>query len=164
MAPATEMKKRIWCVYNHVPGGQLVAIHFDTLTRKKKVGDGTEEIVFSADEQMKGFKGSDFVGLKMAGKDFQKNEVLVFPENVQMDSKDPAGQVLAWAVEQGAEPITAPAEKKIIGAGATPELSAAEKKKIEDLEKNVSDLQKGQADLKTGIESILALLNKPKEA
>ncbi len=155
MAQPKLATKTIWCVYNHMPGGQLVTQHFDTYTRKKKVAeDRTEDVEFTAENQLLNFKKSDFIALKMKGKDLKKNEVLVFPENVSLP-RDPASTVLAWALEQGAEPHVLAQVKKEGVAMVDPE----QQKQIDSLKDSVSKLEKGQAETQAGIAEILKKMN-----
>lgn len=127
-----ERGKQIWCVYNHMPGGQMVVTHFETYKRKRKVGnDKTEEVTFTADDQLEAFKKSDFVSLKIKGKDAVKNDVITFPPNTDLP-KDPAPAVFAYAFSQGMEPIRSAEEKKAM---------PVDKGRVQELESQVTDLQ-----------------------
>lgn len=128
------MAKQIWVAYNHMPGGQVVITHFETVVRQKKVGDDkTEAVTFTAETQLEGFKKSDFVELKMKGKDRVKGEVIVFPPNEDLPI-DPAPAVLAYALKQGIEPIRSAAEMA---------KQTASEEKVVALENQISEL-KGQ--------------------
>lgn len=161
MKQNTATVKKIWCVYNHVPGGQIIATHFSTYTRKKRTGpDSSEDILFRAEDQLVAFKKSHFVGLKMRGVDFKKNEVLVYPENLFLPD-DPADTVIAWALEQGVEPYKTPSEQTGSKKGesvADPE----QQKEIESLKKDIAGLKEGQQKTEKGIQDILQLLNAKK--
>jgi hypothetical protein len=160
MVPTSKAKlavKTIWCVYNHVPGGQLVAQHFDTYSRKRKTSESTtEEVEFTAQTQLDNFQKSDFVALKMKGKDLEKNKVLVFPENISLP-RDPANTVLQWAIAQGAEPLPMPTQAKKEATMSSPDPEQQEQ--IDSLKKSVEKLEKGQAETQTGIAAILQKLN-----
>lgn len=126
--------KQIWCVYNHMSGGQVVATHFESRTRKRKMGDDkSEDVLFTAEDQLEGFRKSDFVALKIRDKDLVKNQVLVFPPNEDLPI-DPAPAVLAWAEKQGIEPVKSAAE-------AAKQIASDEK--VKQLEAQIYE-QKGQ--------------------
>ena len=114
IAPAIN---RIWFVYNHVPGGNVVASHFEDFSRRKKTGDNQEtDVVFTSKDQLEQFKKSEFVALNVVGADGRskilKGEVLVYKGGQDL-SRNPkaADVVLAWATEQGVRPIEPPGKK-----------------------------------------------------
>jgi hypothetical protein len=126
------MAKEIWVAYNHMPGGQVVVTHFKTVVRKRKIGDDkVEEVTFTAETQLEGFKKSDFVELKLKGKDRVKHEVLVFPVNEDLPV-DPAPAVIAYATRMGIEPIKSAAEQQ---------KQTASEEKVIALENQISNLQ-----------------------
>lgn len=165
--------KTIWCVYNHIPGGQLVAMKFSTYSRVKKIGgsESTEEVIFDADKQLEAWKKSDCVGLKMKGEALVKHQVFVLPASVTLPD-NPAQTVLDYAISQGCEPYKNPNEQ--ISDRKNPEAQvpdAKQQQEIDDLKKDASAMQKDVADLKKntaenakGISEILALLKKKEGA
>jgi hypothetical protein len=55
---------QIWAVYSHLPGGELVAIHFEDLILKRSGhGGNDQEIMITAKEQYEAFKRSPQVAL-----------------------------------------------------------------------------------------------------
>lgn len=129
--------KQIWVAYNHMPGGQVVVTHFETIKRTKKLGDNqTEEITFTAETQLEGFLKSDFVSLKVKGQDIVKNKCIQFPVNEDLPI-DPAPAVLAYAFKQGIEPLR----------------SAVENAKLADADKKVAALEAENLDMKKKLDS-----------
>lgn len=140
--------KQLWCVYNHLPGGHIVAIHFEDLTRKMKDGESTKEVLFTADDQLKAFKRSPQVALKMKGK-LTKNEAIVYVGTENLRTKPNAADiVIAWAVQQGVEPILAPADQK----GAEP--------KTYEYDKRITSLEDGQKSMNEKLDRLLAATTK----
>lgn len=96
-------KDKIWFVYNHNPGGQVVVSHVETRKRRRNLGgEKYEEIIITAEQDLEGIIKSSFITLKLKDKPLQKNKVLVFPSSEELP-KDPAGKVLEWAYAQGIE-------------------------------------------------------------
>ena len=147
--PSAEIKrprKQKWCVYNHLPGGHVVAIHFEDFERQKKDGDRVATVLITADEQVLGFKRTPQVALNIRG-NVVAREVLVYDGPDVQGLSDAADRVIAWAKEKGIEPIRTAAE--VAKDAATPQSTA----KIEALEKDV-------AGLKSSIAEILAAVKK----
>lgn len=106
---------QIWAVYNHLPGGHMVAIHFEEYTRQKRMGnDMTKDVVFTSEEQVKGFEKSDFVALNLKGQ-ILRNKILVYAGSDKDLSRNPkaADVVLEWARQQGVEPIYTKNDKAV---------------------------------------------------
>lgn len=130
MSPAAATSvHRIWCVYNHMPGGHVVATHFGTYTLKKKLGgEGTQEIKFKAEDQMEGLKRSPYVALNINGK-IEKNKVLRYGGSADLtDDPRAANVVLDWAKAQGVEPIRSVEEKKGGGEVANSRVDSLERR------------------------------------
>lgn len=139
--------KQIWCVYNHLPGGHVVAIHFEDFTRKKRDGDRAVEILISAKDQVEGFKKAPQVALNIKGKVVAR-EVLIYQGEGTFDVQgrpDAADIVLAWAKEKGVEPIRSAAE-------AAKDTSPG---KVAALENRIEGLEKGQSDILGKLDRIL---------
>ncbi len=101
---------RTWAVYSHLPFGNLVAIHFEDMVRRRKVGDRIEEIVVTAKEQVEAFRKTPQVAIYRDGK-LTKNEILVFDGQVDPENPRFADVVLNWARKQGVQPFKSEAEK-----------------------------------------------------
>ena len=108
--PIKQPENPIWAVYSHLPGGQLVAVHFEDIVRIKKVGDGQEEIRLTSKEQLEAFKRSPQVALYLVEKNGQgkliKNEMLVYSgDPIHWKNPRVANLVLDWARAKGAAPV-----------------------------------------------------------
>lgn len=160
--PKVEVnKKQLWVAYNHMPGGHIVVQHFETVTRTKKVGDQHTEITFTAETQVEGFKKSDFVACKLKGSDLKKNHLLIFPANMDLNPKDPAGTVIEWAKAQGMEPIVSNADQ----AKAAQQVQAqAPDPKVAVLELDVLNLTEKVNGLDSKMDQILKALAPKTEA
>jgi len=115
MSPtAVTETHRVWCCYNHLPGGHIVATHFETYSLKKKMGgDATEEIKFKAEDQMDGLRRSPYVALNIRGK-IEKNKILIYAGSTDLtDDPRAANVVIEWAKSQGMEPIQTKEEKGV---------------------------------------------------
>jgi len=138
MSPVTKIAvHRIWCVYNHMPGGHIVATHFETYELKKKMGgDSTETVMFTAENQLEGLRKSKFVQLNVRGK-IEKNKVLQYAGSQDL-SYDPkaANKVIEWAKAQGVEPIKS-AEDSSVGTPVASGTSSADMR-INNLERRVT--------------------------
>ena len=137
--------KQIWAAYNHMPGGQIVAIHFEDVTRTKKQGDGQTEILFTADDQLTSFEKSPQVALFV-------NEKLVKNKMLRYDQGDLRGNprandvVIAWAISKGMQPFQSPSDKQHV----TPQDHA---RRIDRLEADV-------AGINSKVDQILAAVGK----
>lgn len=161
--PQKTASKSLWCVYNHLPGGHLVATHFETYTRLRKVAeDKTEPVEFTAEAQLEAFKRSGFVGLKMKGKDLVKNQILAYPANAALP-RDPANAVLDWAIKEGAEPHRTANELAHAARGGAAVADPKQQAEIDQLKTDISDLKKSNEETKAGIAQILEALNSPKK-
>lgn len=101
--------KRLWCSYNHMPGGQVVVQHFENLELERRTGDDTsEKVKFTAEERLKSFEKSDFVALYLKGQ-LHKNKVLVYDGPDLGDHPRAADMVIEWALKQGQQPIVSKA-------------------------------------------------------
>lgn len=105
--------KIIWFVYNHVPGGNVIASHKETYKRKRNLGEGrTEEKEYTAFEQVEGVRKEPQIGLFQNDK-FEKNKVLIYPNSTELvGNAQAADVVLAWAEEQGVKQYRPDAKKK----------------------------------------------------
>ena len=143
--------KRIWITYNHVPGGQIVAMHFETVTRERKTGDSTtEKKVITPEEQVRGWEKSDCVALNVKGQ-IVKNKILTYagPE-LDDDDLHAADRVIAWAQQMGLEPIYTPKEKTAV-AQAAPEQT----RRIDNLETRIGSIEQKQDESDKKIDKIL---------
>lgn len=122
---------QIWLVYNHMPAGNLVAIHFEDIVRKRRGREGEEEIFISAKEQAENFKKSPQVALYV-NKKLVKNEALVYDGPSLFANKRAANVALEWARGRGAEPY-------VTGKGKEP-LPHEHTKRIETLESRVNSM------------------------
>lgn len=137
---------QIWAVYNHLPGGHVVAIHFEDIRRGKKVGDRTEQILISAKSQLEGFKNSPQVSLNINGRVVAR-EMLVYDgadKGQLQDKPNAADIVLAWAKERGVQPILSPAEV-LKTTGVSPEALG----RIDTLEKDVKQIGTSLTEIMT---------------
>lgn len=159
-------KKIIWCVYNHMPGGQLVATWRKTYSRKKKTGpDSTQEVIFNADDQIENLRSCDFVALKLKGKDIQKNKILVYPEN-DFVPEDGAETVLAWAIAQGAEQFKGALPEGFEQSKFLPVIVKHDEessKRIDVLEERIVGIEASAEETKKGVQDILGLLQNKKK-
>lgn len=108
-------KDEIWVAYNHMPYGHVCATRFMTYKRNKRVGgEGeTKEITITAEEQYRGFVGSEYVATFIGGK-LQKKSVVTYlgPESKIKKNPRAANEVMAWAIQGGLEPYFPPSEIK----------------------------------------------------
>lgn len=161
--PQKPPSKRIWFVYNHIPGGHVIVSHVETRTRTRKRGEDTEEVTTSAEQELEGIKKSDFIGLKLKGSDFKKNHVLVFPQGMELPT-DPAPTVLDWAYKQGIEPYStlSPDKGKVPPPQETAELESLREQVKEQLKENqgmkeqIAQLVAGMAKLTEALSSVKA--------
>ena len=146
-----QPEKRMWVVYNHMPGGQVTAQKFDHVVRDRRKGDDmTERVVITCEEQIKGFEKSDFVALFLNGT-LHKNKLLVY-SGPEIPWKDPraANKVLEWAYAKGVTAKT-PAPKAGQSAQADPQVSG----RIDGLEGRIGVMEQKQAEDGVKIEKIL---------
>lgn len=102
----------IYFCYNHFPGGQVMFSYAKASSIDRKMGDDqVQTIRHTAKENLDAIKKSGYVSLKMKGKDLVKNEILVYPKDLDVPD-DPGPAVLAWAYENGIEPYVNPNEQK----------------------------------------------------
>lgn len=153
MSGMKTLKKQLWAVYNHLPGGHVCAIHFEDFERQKKDGDRTVTVLITAKDQVEGFKKTPQVALNIKGKTVAR-EVLVYDGPDVQGKPEAADIVLAWAYAKGVEPIQSPAEAA--KAAQTPQSI----QKIEALEKDVAGLKEGMTGLGSKLDQILAALPK----
>ena len=139
--------KQIWCVYNHLPGGQVMAIHFEDFMRGKKDGDRTVDVLITAKEQAEAFKRTPQVALNIKGKVVAR-EVLVYEGPDVQGKFEAADMVLAWAREKGIEPIRSQVEmaKDANAPGAA---------RVAALETKVEGLEKGQNTILEKLDQLL---------
>ena len=144
----TNPVHRIWCVYNHLPGGHVVATHFETYKLRKKLGeDKSEEVTFKAEDQLEGLKRSSYVALNIRGK-VEKNKVLRYDGSEDLiDNPRAANVVLDWAKAQGVEAIKSAEESK-------------EKVGIEVANTRVDDLERRVSALDTKLDQVLEAVTK----
>lgn len=140
---------RVWGAYTHIPGGQVVVTHFDTVVLNKREGEKDVPIVIEAIDKFEAFQKGDYVGLKLAGKEFQKNKALMFPLDKDLGMlPDPAGAVLAWAYQQGIEATT---PKPV-----PPALPAQQSQEVDGLKKDVATLSDQVKEAMTQNAALLA--------
>ena len=148
MPAITKPTEQVWIAFNHVPGGQRVAQHFEDLTRRQRGPFGEKEILFTAREQVEGFRKSDSVALLVDGK-IMKNEILIYDGPNLLGDPNAALRVLEWSWGKGHRPIQPAKDKEPLAHEQT--------RRIEHLERRM-----GETDSK--IDRILELLeNKKKE-
>lgn len=143
MPPKENM---IWIAYNHMPGGQIVVMWFADIVRHRKLGgDATQEVKFPSSDQLTEFKKGAQVATNVKGK-LTRNQVLVY--NGPSLGADPKAnsKVIAWAIEQGLEPIITKAEKDASPA----EIS----KRVAALEGGMEDVQKTQGRILSILERL----------
>lgn len=119
-----------------------MAQHFEDLKRTRRGPFGEQEIVFTAKDQMEGFKKSDFVCLNVEGK-IMRHEILVYDGPSLIGNPRAADVVLDWAEKKGHRPILPAKEKEPLPHEHT--------KRIEHLERRIEE-----TDAK--IDKILGLL------
>jgi hypothetical protein len=118
--PIQRAENQIWAVYSHLPGGQLVAIHFEDIKKNKKVGENIEEVFITAKEQLEGFRKAPHVALCMKDpatgeKKLTKNEVFVYDGPGASDlwrNKRAGNVVIDYAKKKGIVPIAASKDQK----------------------------------------------------
>ena len=136
MAKSTRPLNQVWCIYNHLPGGQVVAIHFEDIYRNQKQGEGTMEVLISSKAQVEGFKQSPQVALNIMGK-ISPREVLQYQGPSLEGNPKAAKIVIEWARERGIQPIRTAAEiAKDAAQGGSAALA-----RIEALEKDVAGIK-----------------------
>lgn len=118
--PIKRPENQLWCLYSHLPGGQMVAIHFEDITRNKKVGENIEEVFITAKEQMLGFKKAPYVALCIQDpvtgeKKITKNELFVYDGPGASDlwrNKRAANVVIDYAKKKGIVPMPGSKDQK----------------------------------------------------
>lgn len=149
--PVKQPENNIWTVYNHLPGGQIVAIHFQDVVRTKKLGDSTQEIRISSKESMEAFKRGPQVALYIVDKGgngkLVKNEMLIY-KGETLDWKDPkaASKVIEWARTQGVAPI--------------PSASSSKEAKTYEYTERMERMEKRQNGFEDKLDRVLSLLEK----
>ena len=138
---------QIWVCFNAMPGGHRVAQHFEDTTRRQRGPFGEKEIVFTAREQVEGFKKSDIVALYVDGK-LVRNEVLIYDGPSLVGDFNASTRVLEWSWEKGHRPIQPAKDKEATAPEQT--------KRIEHLERRM-----GETDAK--IDQILEILKSGKK-
>ena len=137
--PIPPKENTIWIAYNHIPGGQIVAMWFADITRRRKLGgDAVQEVKFPSSEQLEQFKKSSQVAINVKGK-LTRNQVLIYNGPALGNDPKAASKVIAWAISQGLEPVVTKAEKD-----ASP---AEMSKRVAMLEGAVTDLQQTQGKM-----------------
>lgn len=149
--PIKQPENQLWAVYNHMPGGQMVAIHFEDVTRTKKVGEGTQTVLFTGKDQLEAFKKSPQVALFLGGK-LTKNEMLVYDGDTRNMWKDPkcASKVLAWATSKGM--------KNVPGAPS----GKGDQPKTYEYDQRIGALEEASRKQQVMLEEILARVSPPK--
>ena len=139
--------KQIWCVYNHMPYGHMVATHFETNVRKRRNGDSTEEVTFTAENQLENFKRTEQVSLYtvVAGQapKLEKNKVIVCP--VDVDHPNPAGAALEYAASMGIQAVPDPKRK---------ELPNSEIERVAQLEGRIAGIETSQNQMASALNSL----------
>ena len=150
MATVQKKVNQIWALYNHMPGGNIVAIHFEDIVRKRRDGNRESEQLITAKDQIDSFKKSPQVALNIRGK-IVKNEMLVYQGTGDLLGNPNAADVaIDWAIQQGMQPIVSPSAK-----GDQPKTYEydARMKKIEDR----------QDDMDGKLDKILEAVSEPKK-
>ena len=143
--------KQIWACYNHHPGGQMVATHFERLSRKKRVGDQEVEVTATPIDQLKAYEKSEFVVLNINGV-ITKNKMLIYtPEHDLSEEMNAADIVLEWAQKQGFKPIKTPEEKMKQDTTPTEQMRRidAVENKLADQDKKIDQILAAIQGLKT---------------
>lgn len=138
---AVQDGNQIWLAFNYMPGGQIVAQHFEDLEGQKKIGDSEHEVKVSAKEQVESFKKQDNVTLFVKGV-LKKNEVLIYSGPSLLRNPRAAEVVINWAKEQGMQPIRATADQK----GTDPKTYEYDKR-IGALEGDVKEIKDGMVKI-----------------
>ena len=144
---SVEGGKQIWVAFNYLPGGHIVAQHFEDLEGQKKVGDNEVDVEISAKSQVESFKLQPNVAVNIKGT-IKKNEVLIFSGGDLSRNPKAAEVVINWAKQQGLEPIRASADQK----GDDP--------KVYEYDKRISMLEGDVKDIKDGMAKILEAVGK----
>ena len=118
--PIKRPENQLWSCYNHLPGGNITAIHFEDITRNKKIGENVEEVFITAKDQLLGFKKAPYVALCIQDpvtgeKRITKNELFVYDGPGASDlwrNKRAANVVIDYAKKKGVVPIQAGQDQK----------------------------------------------------
>lgn len=145
---SVEGGNQIWLAFNYLPGGHIVAQHFEDLEGHKKQGESEYEVKVSAKEQVEAFKKQDNVALFVKGV-IKKNEVLIFTGGNLSRNPKAAEVVINWAMEQGMQPIRATADQK------------GDQLKTYEYDKRIVKLEGDVADIKNSMAEILAAVKAP---
>lgn len=136
--PLTQPVNQIWICYNHMPGGHMVAMHFEDIERSAKQGDNVKTVKITSKEQVESFKRGPQVMLNVGGK-IVKNEVLIYQGQSVVGDPQAADKVIAYALDKGMKPIM-PVNSHDKGALPDPG-------RLGDLEKRVTGLEAGQNEM-----------------
>lgn len=141
-------KVQMWAAYNHMPGGQIVAIHFEDNIRTKKIGDQMQNLLFTAKEQIEAFEKSPNVAINIKGQ-ITKNKVIVYNGSDLKYNPKAADVVIAWAKGQGLLPIETKNDREPKGFERDKRLDAVESS-VADLKSTVNDLAGSVRELVAG--------------
>ena|SRR3990167_11165693 len=144
MAEIKAPLNQIWAIYNHLPGGHMVAIHFEDIHRKQHQGNQIKTVLITAKEQVDSFKKADQVALNVNGK-IVKNEVIIYQGPTLEGDPKAADKVIAYALAKGMLPI----------------LGAAQKAAIAATDGRVAQLEGEVAGLRRELTQVLELLKQP---
>lgn len=144
---SVEGGNQIWIAFNYLPGGHIVAQHFEDLEGQKKVGEGEIDVAISAKQQVESFKKQDNVALLIKGV-LKKNDVLIYPGPSLKTNHKAAEVVINWAKEQGLEPIRPTADQK------------GDQAKTYEYDKRISALEAGQKETNDKLDKVLEALTK----
>ena len=144
-------KKRVWVIYNHVPGGNIMAQKFDHESREKRTGENQSvKMEFTPEVQIQGFEKSDFVALNRGGT-IIKNKVLIYSgPAIEWDDPKAGDKVIAWARELGIREIAQESDKRY-GAGRV-----NGDPRVDDLDKRMTRLEESNKETDAKVDKILA--------
>lgn len=149
--PIKRPENQIWCIYNHLPGGQLVAIHFEDIEKDRKEGETTKRVLITAKDQMIAFKKAPNVALYVIdpatgiGK-LTKNELFMYdgPDAINLwQNRRAANVVIDYAKKKGIAPIPGKSDQK----GDDP--------KTYEYDKRITALEQGQRSLDQKLDKVL---------
>lgn len=144
-AEITRPRKQIWAAYNHLPGGQVVVIHFEDFLRGQMRDGKKEEVLITAKEQVEGFRKTPQVAINIKGA-ITMRQVLIYDGPDVQGEPDAADRVIAWALEKGIRPIM---KEKV--------LDPIENTRLAAVEKDVAEMKGSLAEILAAVKAVPAL-------